>query len=74
MNSLSKDLDAFYTMFIQQFASVEREMSHVPNDLITNPQLDEILSQVSREPFLVNLLPHMVKFVETKSLAILQEP
>ena len=46
----------------------------MPNDLIKNLQLDEILSQVSREPFLINLLPHMVKFVETKSLAILQEP
>lgn len=27
----------------------------------------EILTQVSTEPYLVNLLPHMIKFVESKS-------
>ena len=48
-------------------------MRHVPNDLLTNPQLEELLSQISKEPFLINLLPHLVKFVETKSLAVQQD-
>lgn len=60
-------------MFIQQFQGVEREMRHVPNDLLHNPQLEELLTQISKEPFLVNLLPHLVKFVETKSLSVQQE-
>jgi len=45
-------------------------MRHVPNDLMSSPQLEEILSQISKEPFFVNLLPHLVKFVETKSLIV----
>ena len=32
-----------------------------------SPQLKEILIQVSMEPFLINLLPHLIKFVESKS-------
>ena len=31
----------------------------------------EILSQVSTEPYLVNLLPHLIKFVESKSNALI---
>jgi len=28
LGELTKDLDAFYTMFIQQFQAIEREMTH----------------------------------------------
>ena len=37
-----------------------------------NPQMREILKQIREEPFLVNLLPHIVKFVESKSMALMQ--
>jgi hypothetical protein len=33
--------------------------------------MKEILSQVSTEPYLVNLLPHLIKFVESKSNALI---
>ena len=31
----------------------------------------EILKQIRKEPFLVNLLPHIVKFVESKSQSMM---
>ena len=37
-----------------------------------NPQMREILKQIREEPFLVNLLPHIVKFVESKSQSMMQ--
>ena len=43
---------------------------------LLSPQMKEILTQVSEEPFLVNLLPHLVKFVESKSMVLMtaEEP
>ena len=77
VGELTKDLDAFYTIFIKQFHSLEREIisnqqhasaSHNDQESARmSPQLKEILMQVSMEPFLVNLLPHLIKFVESKS-------
>ena len=34
--------------------------------------MKEILLQISTEPFLVNLLPHLIKFVESKSQALME--
>ena len=92
---LTKDLDAFYTIFIKQFHGMEREITTAMRSLTgvgavatasqyfdngpsqdatffkISPQLKEILMQVSMEPFLVNLLPHMIKFVESKSQALM---
>ena len=45
--------------------------SHDSTFFKISPQLKEILMQVSMEPFLVNLLPHMIKFVESKSQALM---
>ena len=70
-------------MFIRQFQGLEREMSHERQSLAIetsieqdfeshlNPQMKEILLQISTEPFLVNLLPHLIKFVESKSHALM---
>jgi len=33
--------------------------------------MHEILHQISKEPFLVNILPHLIKFVEQKSQLLL---
>ena len=37
-----------------------------------SPQMREILKQIREEPFLVNLLPHLIKFVESKSSSLMQ--
>lgn len=37
-----------------------------------SPQIKEILQQLSTEPFLVNLLPHIIKFMESKSASLLE--
>jgi hypothetical protein len=66
LGELSKDLNAFYTMFIQQFQNLERETMMLSDELVINSQMQELLRQVSTEPFLANLLPHLVKFVESK--------
>jgi len=36
-----------------------------------SPQLKEILIQISMQPFLVNLTPHLIKFVESKSQTLI---
>jgi hypothetical protein len=68
-------------MFIQEFQSFERELAHerlgqaplINGDFGQNslkfltPQMREILAQIKEEPFLVNLMPHLIKFVESKS-------
>ena len=75
-------------MFIQEFQSLERELTHErqgqvtlllggdPSSLVDSqssilrflsPQMREILRQIRQEPFLVNLMPHLIKFVESKS-------
>jgi hypothetical protein len=36
-------------------------------------QITELLSQISTQPYLVNLLPHLIKFVETKTLQVQQK-
>lgn len=84
MGELTKDLDAFYTIFIKQFQSLEREIGHRSQSSVSalgpldrnlvkvmSPQMREILSQVSTEPYLVNLLPHLIKYVESKSAALM---
>jgi hypothetical protein len=52
-------------------------MGGAPNSLLEStqasivrflsPQMREILKQIKEEPFLVNLMPHLIKFVESKS-------
>ena len=71
-------------MFIKQFQSLERTMSHERQSLAIeasidqdfeqhlSPQMKEILLQISTEPFLVNLLPHLIKFVESKSRGLME--
>ena len=84
MGELTKDLDAFYTIFIKKFQAIERDISYqsqngsnaagrLDKDSIPmmSAQMREILSQVSTEPYLVNLLPHLIKFVESKSNALI---
>lgn len=84
MGELTKDLDAFYTIFIKQFQALEREIAYkcqsrvsaaarLDKDVakVMSPQMKEILAQVSTEPYLVNLLPHLIKFVESKSTSLM---
>ena len=35
--------------------------------------MKEILLQISTEPFLVNLLPHLIKYVESKSQVLMEQ-
>jgi hypothetical protein len=37
-----------------------------------SPQMREILKQIKEEPFLINLMPHLIKFVESKSQSMIQ--
>jgi hypothetical protein len=43
----------------------------VGDDIVVSPQITELLGQISSEPFLVNLIPHLVKFVESKCQQII---
>jgi len=61
----------------QQKRVEEQQKCGEPNSLLEStqasivrflsPQMREILKQIKEEPFLVNLMPHLIKFVESKS-------
>lgn len=71
-------------MFIQEFQGLERELAHdrkgstLPGGFtdqasqsLLSSQMREILRQIREEPFLVNLMPHLIKFVESKSQSMI---
>ena len=37
------------------------------SQVLLSSQMREILRQIRKEPFLVNLMPHLIKFIESKS-------
>jgi hypothetical protein len=43
------------------------DSNYIKNLLLGNAQLSEILNLVAKETFLTNLMPHMIRFVDSKT-------